>query len=410
MDEHILRVADAIAEWTGIVVQKYHYPMLEYELTKLAGERGVKHSADLVLGGDTATRRKLIGVISNSETYLFRHWGHFEALRRCAGRRLAQGRPFTVLSAGCSSGEECWSAAATIASVYLVAGCDRFTVSGWDIDPERLSRARAGVYGAWATRKGLHGFDSYFEFAEDRWKVSDTLKRFVDFETVNLVDGEWPQTTRFDAIFFRNVSIYWDHKSVCDVRDRLAARLAEDGILLVGPSDPVAFDHDLWSVETGAGVPVVRRETAGANRRRLRKKIAPPVKPGPTVCRRRATPADAVKNPVAGARPEAVKKPGAELRMSDIEDLANKGRYEDALEALLSRGTALPPAQKLWEGILLLNLERFQEAIKVFRHCVFLEPEDPSYRRWLAAALDSAGCSPEAAREYRNARNIEVES
>lgn len=410
-DVQLLQVVAAIAEWTGIVLHQYHYPMLEYELTKLADDSDLRRGATLVLRGDSAARRKLISVISNSETYLFRHWGHFEALRRCAEQRLVGGRPFSVLSAGCSSGEECWSAAAVVASVYLSAGCENFSVRGWDIDPERLSRARSGVYGPWATRKGLHGYDPFFEMKDKRCRVTNTLRRFVEFAAVNLVGGEWPCHDRFDAILFRNVSIYWNRQKANSVKDRLVSLLADDGILLLGPSDPVELDNRQWSVETGSGAPVFRKKAKAPVKPEQdgRKRTMVHVQPKRADYQQKSKHTKRSAPPRTEPRIAVAEKAEVNLNSTDVEDLANRGQYEAALATLSTRGSSLPPAQKLLEGILLLNLDRTQEAIKVFRHCVFLEPKDPSYRRWLAVALDAAGYKNEAAREYRNARNIEVE-
>jgi chemotaxis methyl-accepting protein methylase len=412
MDEQISQVAEAIARRTGIVVRDYHLPMLEYELAKLTQGGDVHRGASLVLKGNTAACQKLISVISNSETYLFRHWGHFEALRHCAERRLSAGRPFSVLSAGCSSGEECWSAAAVVGRVYLSSGFDNFYVVGWDLDPERLSRARSGVYSAWAIRNGLHGYDSFFEAAENRWRVRDTLRRHVDFKAVNLMEADWPCSGRFDAILFRNVSIYWEREKASSVKDRLIEILVDDGIMLLGPSDHVEFDSRQWFLETGSGAPVLRRLPSGSSppQRRTAKKEKVRAHPERDLHPRPATPIKVPKFPNEAPHREAPQRVKPRPSLDDIEELANKGQYETALEALLNFGPNLPPAQKLWEGILLMNLDRVHDAIKVFRHCVFLEPEDPTYRHWLAVALDSAGHKIEAARQYRNARNIEVES
>lgn len=411
MFEQILRVAGAIAEWTGIIIHEYHYPMLEHELMMLTDEGDVRRGAELVLQGDSMARRKLISVISNSETYLFRHWGHFEALRRFAEQRVAEGRPFSVLSAGCSSGEECWSAAAVVGDAYLHAGSENFSVSGWDIDPERLRRAQSGVYGPWAVREGFHGYESFFEKMDKRWIVTDTLRRFVSFSTVNLVESDWPCSGRFDAILFRNVSIYWEREKAISVRDRLVGKLVNDGLLLMGPSDHIEFNPRHWSVDTGTGAPVFRRITLALDQRGQcnHKKNMVHAYSANARIRRRSQHAIRSAYRSTGSGHAAPKKATVRPQVSEIEDLANKGQYEAALEMLLSLGSGLTPVQKLWEGILLLNLDRIQEAIRVFRHCVFLEPEDPSYRRWLAAALDSAGYKSDAAREYRNARNIEVE-
>jgi chemotaxis protein methyltransferase WspC len=226
------------------------------------------------------------------------------------------------------------------------------------------------------------------------------------------MEADWPCSGRFDAIFFRNVSIYWERERANSVKDRLVEILVDDGIMLIGPSDHVEFDSRQWFLETGSGAPVLRRLPAASKppQRRTEKKDEVRTRPERRLHPAPATPTEVPKLPKKAPHREAPQKTKPRPSLDDIEELANKGQYETALEALLSFGSNLPPAQKLWEGILLLNLDRVNDAIKVFRHCVFLEPEDPTYRHWLAVALDSAGHKTEAARQYRNARNIEVES
>jgi len=417
MNSPVQEVTSLIREWTGIIVREHHYPLIESELASLGRAGGIRHGADLVLRGDTRAREHIVSVITNPETYLFRHFGHFEALSEFARSRVVDGKPIRILSAGCSSGEEAWSAAVVVGSVYLLLGRMDFSVTGWDIDHLRLGRAVEASFGSWAMRDGLHGYDAFFEPKENKRTIRDKLRPFVRFEAANLVSQELPASEAFDIIFFRNVAIYWSRQVALRVLGSLANRLSEDGMLFVGPSDPLGLDSRFWTYGVDYGVPIIRRVDQA-----VEKPVAPRTasrqvpRPAPERTRPRWSAARTAPPPAAKTRPARTAPappPASEPAVSKswletVKELANAGKYEEALSILRDQKASLAPPEQLWEGILLLNMGNEQEAVRIFRRCVYFEPADPVYRRWLAAALDAVGHNIHAAREYRNASKLEV--
>ncbi|MBC7170828.1 MAG: hypothetical protein H5U40_00285, partial [Polyangiaceae bacterium] len=103
--------------------------------------------------------------------------------------------------------------------------------------------------------------------------------------------------------------------------------------------------------------------------------------------------------------PRAAATPGA---LAEVGRLADEGAYAQGLELLVSLDATSADASK-WEGVLRLNLGEPPAAIDCFRRCVYLDPENVEYRRWLAVAYEAAGMSREAARERRNARELGVQ-
>jgi chemotaxis protein methyltransferase WspC len=414
MNSPVPEVVSLIRDWTGIIVREHHFPLIESELISLGKDGGIRHGADLVLRGDVRAREHMVSVITNPETYLFRHFGHFDALSEFARKRVVDGKPCRVLSAGCSSGEEAWSAAAVLGSVYLLLGRLDFSVTGWDIDHLRLGRAVEALFGSWAMRDGLHGYDAFFEKKEHRRKIRDKLRPFVRFEAANLVSEELPSKSTFDVIFFRNVAIYWSRPVALRVLNSLANLLSEDGMLFVGPSDPLGLDSQLWSCDMNSSVPIIRRATRA---REVAETVRPHPRREPERRRQRSDRAKAAVAHVRKKEPRPVERPRQQVPdattpkpwLETVKELANTGKYEEALSILREQKTRLAPPERLWEGILLLNMGCEQEAVRVFRQCVYFEPNDPVYRRWLAAALDALGQNIDAAREYRNASQLEVQ-
>jgi chemotaxis protein methyltransferase CheR len=146
-------------------------------------------------------------------------------------------------SSGCSTGEEAWS----IAMVLREAG-RAADIRATDIDSEVLRVAQAGVYRAERTgsmpqarvrRHFLRGAGAN----EGLVSVRPELFAMVRFAQLNLQAHAWPVGESFDAIFCRNVVIYFDREVQLRLAARFAAMLAPGGLLLVGHSEsfPAAY-------------------------------------------------------------------------------------------------------------------------------------------------------------------------
>jgi len=131
------------------------------------------------------------------------------------------------------------------------------------------------------------------------------------------------------------------------------------------------------------------------------------------VARRRGAQPSAPTGPPSVARPSAVAAAPTQkgafravdicaCTLDDVRRLADRGLYEEALAVLAADERHATVEGRLWKGILCLATERETEAVSAFRQCVFLEPAEVEYRRWLAAAYEAAGCHGEAERERRN--------
>lgn len=437
---------------TGISVPEYRWPVLDTVLRRVLGEvRPAALTAWLRQHPDAW--RELLHAVVVPETYFFRHFGHFRVLLALARKRLVEGRPCRVLSAGCSTGEEAWSAAAILASVYL-PGHDNFAVEAWELDPILTRRARSGEYRDWSARNGFYDYEAYFTRSGQHWRIRSDLRPFVRFRVVNMVADDLPDEDGFDAIFFRNVAIYWESRTIRQVLEKLTARLLPDGLLLLGPGDPVELNRKEWESKATEGTLAYRRR---------RKEAAPGQTTGLRSTNERSTNERSTEKnqhrgsteitsgtlsagfrpltsatdsfelrreslertltdsqpekPIKAAPPVAApeKKPRVALGgpgtwLDKAQRLADEGRYEDALTLIDGRGTAtVNPAGRVLAGILLLNLERPEEAMRRFRAAVFLEPEVPAHRRWLAVSLEALGREADAAREIKNAEELETE-
>lgn len=389
--------AQALRAWCGLVVPENRLAALDRELTVASGVDGPDDGLRRFLSGEPALRSRMARTVATSETSLFRHPAHFRLLADVVQRCRLAGRPCRVLSAGCSTGEEVWSAGAVIAAAS-VGNTSAGSVIGWDLLDERVTHANVGRFGSWASRNGVLGYERFFTRREGHLEASPQLRRHVAFEAMNLLAIPEREPRRFDAIFFRNVCIYWDAATTAAVVRRLLDLLDVDGVLFVGPCDPIAPPDARWIHEIVDGVRRIRARRV-EDRARPTRTTAPAVTP-PRVAAAGPPPAGVV------TKPAEVERPALDL-LERVRELADRGDYAEAL-ALLDTSRVAPNAPDYkWRGILALNLGDVPAAVAALRRCTFLAPEDAEGRRWLAVAYESAGAGPEAAREWRNAKEVE---
>jgi len=187
-------------------------------------------------------RQQLVNCITTNKTDFFREPHHFEFLRdKAVPHWLARGsRRVRVWSAGCSTGMEPYSIALTLRE-HLPAGTE-VEVLATDIDTEVLARAARGVYArtdcepvppAWLQRHFLRGTGGN----AGRVQVRSEVRRLITFRQFNLNQPAWDVPGGFDAIFCRNVVIYFDRRTQQRLFDRFADRLTHDGFLFIGHSE-----------------------------------------------------------------------------------------------------------------------------------------------------------------------------
>lgn len=180
--------------------------------------------------------------LTTKETYFFRQEYQLRAFQAELLPRLeeanARSRRLLVWSAGCSTGEEAYTIAALILESARFEGWD-VRVIGTDLSRHCVAHARRGVYQA-SSLRATSARDKlrYFFEQEDGFHVTDSVKKLCQFGQMNLFDsGRGNLVGRVDAIFCRNVLIYFDVRSRKRVIDNLYQRLSPGGYLMLGHSE-----------------------------------------------------------------------------------------------------------------------------------------------------------------------------
>ena len=246
-DRDFARVRRLIYDYAGIKLSEHKRNMVYNRLVRRLrsyGEVAFASYLDLVQSEGSSEREAFVNALTTNLTSFFREPHHFELLAaRASEHTRAAAAPMRIWSCGCSTGEEAWS----IAMVLREAGCAA-DVLATDIDSEVLRAAQAGVYRAERTesipkaRMQQH-FLRGVGANEGLVSVRPELRSTVRFAQLNLQAQSWPVGGSFDAIFCRNVVIYFDREVQLRLAARFAGMLAPNGLLVIGHSESFPAGH-----------------------------------------------------------------------------------------------------------------------------------------------------------------------
>ncbi len=197
---------------------------------------------------------ELASAISTNVTAFFREVHHYDLLAndllpRWLNEKRRQGDRLRIWSAGCSSGEEPYAMAMVLAETMDRLGSTLDAkILATDLSPQALEAARKGVYsieriaGISEERRRrwlLRGTGEYEGFAS----IHPRLRDLVTIQPLNLLH-EWPMQGPFDAIFCRNVVIYFDQPTKQRLFQRYAGMLPVGGYLFLGHSESLHGVND----------------------------------------------------------------------------------------------------------------------------------------------------------------------
>jgi chemotaxis protein methyltransferase CheR len=184
----------------------------------------------------------MVNAITTNLTGFFREPHHFNTLAKDVLPELVRSpshdRRLRIWSAGCSSGEEPYSIAMTLMSVLPNRSQWDALILATDVDTNMVATARAGIYEAVKAQPIPPDLCRRFTVPADNGTVemAPALKQIIRFKPLNVLEP-WPMRGKFDAIFCRNVVIYFDKSTQRTLFDRYAEILKPDGWLFIGHSE-----------------------------------------------------------------------------------------------------------------------------------------------------------------------------
>ena len=248
MPEDVFRlIRDLIRDYCGIYFDDDSRHILEKRLSR----RVLKHQLSsfreyfrhLLYGNNRAEElSSIVDILTVNETYFFREKNQLKAFSEELLPELKETKKNTkrlrIWSAGCSTGEEPY----TIAMLTLETGDFQdwtIEILGSDINQRVLHIARNGVYRKISFRSTEQYFiKKYFKQKNGSFSILDNVKKYVNFNHLNLLDPYKVQLVgKMDVIFCRNVLIYFDLLSRRKLIDIFIERLTEGGYLLLGHAE-----------------------------------------------------------------------------------------------------------------------------------------------------------------------------
>ena len=254
-------VCGLVDDLCGIYWDESKAYLIESRLEDLVQQQGCENYQDLVRKVRAelvpGLKEKVIDAVTTNETLWFRDSSPFEAMKNKLIPELIDNKAGSVFprririwSAACSTGQEVYSIAMTLAQTLPDFRDWDIQILGTDISPAAVEHAREGVYSSHEIGRGMdqEHLKKYFIDHGNSWKVTDEIRSVCTFHQRNLheqFDGIGP----FDIIFCRNVAIYFGGQERVSLFERLAEVLTHDGWVIVGSSESLANMGERWHPE-----------------------------------------------------------------------------------------------------------------------------------------------------------------
>lgn len=240
-------IARTLYDETGIHLPKTKATLVYSRIAKRLRSLGLESFKDYcaLVGGPAGQAEKveMLAALTTNVTRFLREPHHFEHLKKTLLpllNRVSRGGRLRIWSAGCSSGQEPYSIALTLLSLMPEARAHDIRILATDINSQVLATGRHGVYpssefsdvpvelrNAWS--EPLPG-------NSNQTRVDDAVRGLVTFKELNLM-GHWPMRGPFDAVFCRNVVIYFDEATQAKVWSKMLPLIAPGGVLYIGHSE-----------------------------------------------------------------------------------------------------------------------------------------------------------------------------
>lgn len=336
-----------------------------------------------------AERMHLVEYLTVGETYFYRNNDHFRAwvegylLSRLA--TASEVNPIRILSAGCASGEEPYTLAMLLRETAPQLARNQFSIQAVDLNRRSLERAQAARYTAWSLRQTPEPVKArFFDAVGKEFELSAEIRGMVSFREENLADPAAPlwREAAFDAIFCRNVLMYFTPDAMRGVVDRLTRLLKPGGVLFLGHAETLrGLTQEYHLCNT--------HETFYYQRKA----------PGESVLEPQAIPGAARSNPnVVGAGltentwPTAIEEAAERIKTlhAGASGLQRRAMAEQPSLHRPMAGKA-QQQQTIALAMELLRLERHSEALDLLRPALSAEETDADTQLLVAVLLINAG-------------------
>ena len=237
------RVRQLIYDHAGISLNPSKQDMVYSRLARRLRATGINNFKDylaLLESNNEAEWQAFVNSLTTNLTSFFREPHHFPLLAEHVLKQKGR-HPISLWCSAASTGEEPYSMAMAMVDAFG-SFTPPVTIVATDLDTNVLAKAEAGVYPLERIEKlsddvvkrfFLRGTGAQAGFV----RVRPELRAMITFRQVNLLSDDWHIRGPLDAIFCRNVMIYFDKATQLKILERFAPLLQPDGLLFAGHSE-----------------------------------------------------------------------------------------------------------------------------------------------------------------------------
>lgn len=256
-DEDFNDISERIFKLSGIVLRRNKQDMVYGRLARrlraleISSFKEYRKFLDTPAGIENETQH-FVNALTTNLTSFFREEHHFEHFRGYIQSIINENpkHPLRVWCSAASTGQEPYSIAMTLESLGISSLTHNIKVLCTDLDTNVLRTAEMGIYDKHSVEKlPAIKIKQYFSQKQNgEYCVIPTLKEFLIFKQLNLLSG-WPMKGPFDAIFCRNVLIYFDQPTRAAIVQKMLNLLPTGGILYLGHSEAFPLPANLVASE-----------------------------------------------------------------------------------------------------------------------------------------------------------------
>jgi len=265
-DSEFDKLAAIAADEAGLSIPRSKKSLVQSRIARRLRALNIQncHEYIIFVENNDVELRELISVLTTNVSSFYRENHHFEFLNKTVipkiRDRLNNGECGRIWSAGCSSGQEPYTIAMELLKALPDFSKNDLLILASDIDPKILGKAKQGSYSAQelspVSSSDLARFFTPENDSKSTYQPNSELKEIIRFRELNL-HGNWPMQNSFDAIFCRNVVIYFDDAHQTALWPRFRNQLTPDGFLFLGHSERIQ-DTESAGFKT-AGVTIYQR-------------------------------------------------------------------------------------------------------------------------------------------------------
>jgi chemotaxis protein methyltransferase CheR len=242
------RIRKMLYQNAGIALSPAKQDMVYSRLAKRLRATGKKTFAQYLqhVEQDRGEWEIFINSLTTNLTSFFRESHHFDILAEQL-KSIKEKRPLKIWCCAASTGEEPYSLAITACEAFASL-TPPVQILATDIDTAVLATGEKGNYRKdRVDRMNPDYLNRYFthKSADGSYTVRPELRRMITFRRINLLSPAWPVQGPLDAIFCRNVMIYFDKPTQYGILKRFVPLMRPEARLYAGHSESFLHASDL---------------------------------------------------------------------------------------------------------------------------------------------------------------------